>query len=385
MNNTLNGYIRSDGKIGFRNHLLIMPLTGCVSDIARRIADKVEGTTYFAHVNGCDLFGDDSALFGKLLEHFATHPNVGGVLFLSMGCAATLSFRIPDKVTQSGRLMKNINTQMCGGTTKTIETGVAAATEMVKELSQVPRQPVDFSSLVIGTKCGASDKNSFEYCHPVVGRACDMLVDKGATVVLSEDCELYAAAEKLAERAVSKDISDKIIAMAKQIRKYWLDRFDIDFADLKVQGFDTQEQWVKQSLAHAAKAGTKQFTGFFDMKEKVQGPGLIILNAPNTDIESMTCQAAAGCNFILFTTGRGTPLGSPAAITVKITATEKTYDRMKENIDLCVAGVIDDTETIDHAAERIVQGIIDSANGRETKAEILRHYEIAVPIRGVTF
>jgi len=385
VNNTLNGYVRNDGKVGFRNHLLIMPLTGCVSDIARRIADRVPGTTYLAHVNGCDLFGPDSELFGNLLEHFATHPNVGGVLFLSMGCAAMLSFHIPDKVKESARLMKNINTQMCGGTTKTIETGVAAATEMVKELSQTQRQAVPFSSLVIGTKCGASDKNSFDYCHPVVGTACDMLVDKGATVVLSEDCELYASAQILAERAATQEISDQIIAMAKQIRKYWLDRFNIDFADGKVQGIDSQEQWVKQSLAHAAKAGTKQFTGFFDMKEKVQGPGLVILNAPNTDLENMTCQAAAGCNFILFTTGRGTPLGSPAAITVKITATEKTYERMKENIDLCVAGVIDDSETIDHAAERIVQSVIDSANGQQTRAEILRHYEVAVPIRGVTF
>ena len=119
--------------------------------------------------------------------------------------------------------------------------------------------------------------------------------------------------------------------------------------------------------------------------KQVEGPGVVILNGPNTDLESMTYLSAAGCNFILFTTGRGTPLGSPAAITVKITATEKTYERMEENIDFCVADVIEDKETIDQAAERIVNGIIDSANGKETKAEILRHYEVAVPIRGVIF
>ena len=381
----LYGYVRSDGKVGFRNNLLIIPLTGCVSDIARRVSDKVPGSSCFVHPHGCDFFGKDLELLGKMLEHFATHPNTGGVLFLSMGCAATLSLKLPEKVKESGRLVNNINTQLTGGTTKTIQAATETANQMVEKLSKQKRTEVDFSSLVIGTKCGASDKNSFQYCHPVVGRACDMLIDKGATVVLTEDCELYAGAELLAKRAVNKEIGDQIIDMAKQIRKDWLDRFDIDFADLEVQGFSTQQDWINQSLAHAAKAGTKPVSGFFDMSEKVNASGLVILYGPNTDLESVTTLAASGCNFILFTTGRGTPIGSPASITVKITATEKTYKRMAENIDICVADVIDGKETIDQAAGRILDLIIDLANGKKAKAEILKHYEVAVPIRGVTF
>lgn len=385
MKENLSGYVRKDGRVGFRNHLLILPLTACVGDIARRIAQNVPDTTYFTHGNGCDLFGADFELFGDILEHFAIHSNIGGVLFLSMGCAATLQLHLPNKVKETGRLVENINMQMCGGTTKTIEVGTVIAKQMVEHLSQESRKAVPFSSLIIGTKCGASDKNTFEYCNPIVGRTCDLLVNKGATVVLSEDCELYAASEILAQRAVNQEISDRIRAMAKQIRQYWLDRFNIDFADLKVQGVDSYEDWIKQSLARAAKAGTSPIRGFFDMKERVQGPGLVILNAPNTDLESMTCLAAAGCNITLFTTGRGTPLGSPASITVKITATEKTYKNMKENIDICVADVIDGGETIDQAAERIFDRVVAYANGEKTSAEVLGHYEVAVPIRGVTF
>jgi len=384
MENELRGYVRDDGRVGFRNTVLIMPLTGCLGEIARRIADRVPGCTCFAHVNGCDLEGSDFELFGVILEHFVTHPNVGGVLVLSMGCASALSLRLPEKAKQAGRLTRTINMQLCGGTNKTIEAGVAAAGEMAGELTAMPRRSVPFSALTIGTKCGASDKNSFQYCHPVVGRACDMLIDKGATVVLSEDHELLGGTEVLAERATNEKISDQIREMARQLKKSYLDRFGFD-PEARALQTQTREEWINASLDHAAKAGSKPISGFFDVQEQVTGPGLVILNAPNTDLESVTSLAASGCNLTLFTTGRGTPVGSPAAITVKITATAKTFQRMEENIDLCVAGVTEGTETIDQAAERVVQKVIEAANGEQTKAEILKHCEVAIPIRGVTF
>ena len=111
----------------------------------------------------------------------------------------------------------------------------------------------------------------------------------------------------------------------------------------------------------------------------------MILNAPNTDLENVTALAAAGCNVTIFTTGRGTPVGSPASITVKVTATQKSFDRMRENIDVCVAGVVDGTTSIEQAAEQVVQAVIEAANGKRTKAETLGHWEVAIPIRGVTY
>ena len=381
---TLHGYVRSDGRVGFRNYVLVMPLTGCQSEVARRIADRVPGTTCFAHPNGCDLQGPDFDLMGSILEHFVTHPNVGGVLFLAMGCSATLSLKLPVKAKKAGRLVHTINAQQCGGTTKTVEAGVAAAQQMLDELSEMPRTEVPFSALIIGTKCGASDANSFKYCHPVGGKACDMLVEKGATVVLSEDCELIAAADLLAERAVNREVATAIKDMAAQVNDYWKARFGYTLESWTLQG-TAREAWVQASLAHAAKAGTTPITGFFDMAETVKGPGLVILNAPNTDLENVTCLAAAGCNVTLFTTGRGTYVGSPASITLKITATDKTLKVMEENIDLCIGGVIDGRETLDQAAGKVVDMVIAVANGQLAKAEIARHYEVAMPIRGVTF
>jgi len=202
--------------------------------------------------------------------------------------------------------------------------------------------------------------------------------------VLSEDCELVGAAPILASRAETPEVGARIRMMAEQVNAGWKARFgySLEEASLKTQA---REDWVEQSLAHAGKAGTTSIRDLFEMEETVSGPGLVILNAPNTDLESVTALAAAGCNVTIFTTGRGTPLGSPASITVKVTATQRTFERMSENIDLCVAGRGIDRQSIDEAAGLLVQAVVDSANGKQAKAEKLGHWEVAMPIRGVTY
>ena len=379
----LFGYKRSDGRIGFRNNVIVIPLSGCQVEIARRIASSVPGATCLGQIHGCDLAGADFELLGTILEHFATHPNIGGALFLAMGCAATLSLQLPRKMKESGRFVETLNTQNAG-TASTVEAGVRIVRDMMDNLGKTEREPVPFEALAVGTKCGASDGISFTHCHPVVGRACDMLVEKGATVVLSEDCELVAAASILAERAEKPEVGMKIRKMAEQVNAGWKARFGYTLEETSLRN-QSREEWIEQSLAHAAKAGTTPIKGFFEMEETVHGPGLAILNAPNTDLENVTALAAAGCNVTIFTTGLGTPVGSPASITVKVTATQRTFDRMQENMDVCVAGFVDGTASIDEAAEQVVQAVVDAANGKQTKAERLGHWEVAMPIRGVTY
>ena len=305
----LSGYKRSDGRVGFRNRVIVIPLTGCQVEIARRIASSVSEATCLGQVHGCDLQGADAELLGTIIEHFAAHPNVGAVLFLAMGCAATLKLNLPRKAKATGRLVETLNTQNAG-TTDTIEAGIRIVRDMAAQLAKTEREPVPFAELTIGTKCGASDTNSFAHCHPVVGRACDMLVERGATVVLSEDCELVAGADILAERAEKAEVGAKIRKMADDVKTGWQARFGQAFEEFTL-ATQTREQWIERSLAHAAKAGTTPIKGFFEMEDVISGPGLVILNAPNTDLENVTALAAAGCNVTLFTTGRGTPVGSP--------------------------------------------------------------------------
>lgn len=377
----LNGYVRADGRVGFRNIALIVPLTGCLAQIAWRIADQVPGTSPLIHANGCDYQGADGELLGQMIENLATHPNVGAVLFLTMGCAALQGRNMAKLVEDSGRLVAEVNLHRCGGTTKSIDQGVALIRPMVEALAKQQRQPVPMSSLVLGTKCGSSNMDSFKYCHSVIGAACDKLVDMGATVVLSEDCELYSATEEFAQRAANAETAQAIRDMAATLRGYWLDRFNYDFNEPK----EDQEKNRQRSLEHAAKAGSRPFQRVFDMSEKVSGPGLVILNGPNTDLESMTCLSASGCQLIAFTTGQGTVVGSPVAATVKMTATRSTAERMAENIDLDVSGYKDGSLSLEQAADKTLAHIIATANGELQKAEILRHGEIAFPLRGVTF
>jgi len=379
----LFGYKRSDGRIGFRNHVLVLPLTGCQVEIARRIAWNVPGATCMGHLNGCDLSGPDGELFGAILEHFAAHPNVGGVLFVAMGCAATLSLQLPRKTRETGRLVQVLDANTAG-THGTVEAGAQMVKEMVEQLAAIERQPVSFEALTIGTKCGASDPNSYSHLHPVVGRACDMLVEKGATIILSEDCELVGAAPDLAERAATPEIAERILHMAERVNAGWKTRFGYSLEEVSLQS-QSREEWSRSSLASAAKAGATPITGFFEMEDTVRGPGLVVLNATNSDLPCVTALAASGCNVTIFTTGRGTPVGSPVSITLKVTATRKTAERMPENIDLSAADVVDGKETLDEAAGRLVQTIVDAANGKPTCSEILRHWEVGIPIRGVTY
>lgn len=378
----LNGYPRADGRVGFRNHLLVVPLTGCLSTLAWRIADRAPGATALIHPHGCDLFGNDYDLFTRQMEGLMLHPNVGGVLFLTMGCAATNAAKLPEHIRESGRLVAEINTHKVGGSTHTVARGCELAVPMVEQLSSVSRVDVPLSSLIVGTKCGSSNPESFSHCHPVLGAACDQLVDAGGTVVLSEDCELYAAADLLAKRAATPDVAGDILAMATQLQRYWTDRFN---TYLNPDDPAALAKTRQRSLEHAAKAGNRPFQRVIDMAERIQGPGLVILNGPNTDLESTTCLAASGCQLIAFTTGRGTVVGSPVAITVKMTATRETVERMRENIDLDVSAYTTGEESLADAAARTFRHLIDAANGAPQAAETLGHWEIAFPVRGVTF
>lgn len=380
----LRGYLREDGSVGFRNHVLVVPTNGCLQFLAWRIAERVPGAVPLVHPHGCDLHGPDGELFGRHLTHFVTHPNVGGVLFLTMSCSATNVLRLPQLARESGRLVAELNTHRVGGSTKTIEHACELLRPMVDQLAAQPRQEAPLSALVVGTKCGSSNADSFTHCHPVLGVACDQLVDAGATVVLSEDCELCAGAEELAARAATPETARDIRSMADTVRRYWVERFHRDLLP-PPEDTDGCDRMRRRSLEHAAKAGSRPIQRVVDMQDKVQGPGLVILNGPNTDLESMTSLAASGCQLVVFTTGAGTVVGSPAAVTVKMTATRASWERMRENLDLDVSGYKEGTETLQAAAARTVEHIMAAANGELQAAERLGHCEVAFPIRGVTF
>jgi len=306
----------------------------------------------------------------------ATHPNVGGAVFVTLGCAAGNACKLPALTAKAGRLSELLNFHQVGGTSSSVAAGVKMASGMVETLRAQKRVTVPISSIVLGTKCGASDKTSFETCHPIVGAACDRLIDMGATVVLSEDNELYPAIDDLADRAEDGESKERLHRMVERLQANLKTRTGLDLAEM----WGEQDQARLKSLAHAAKAGTRPIRRVVRLGDQVDAVGgLVVLDAPNSDLISMTSLAAAGCNLLAFTTGRGTPASSPVMPTIKITANERTYAVMQENTDLLVG--TDDPSSVD----RVVESVISHAGGLPTKGELLGHADMFIPLEGVTF
>jgi len=372
----LNGYVRSDGRVGFRNYIAVIPLAGCAQGVAAKIAVQLPEATVISQNLGCDLCGPDQDRLGSMLYQLATGPNVGGVVFLTLSCAASNAHSLPVKTAQTARPVKTINLQLTGGTTACVEAGVEAVKEIAETLKSQKRVDVPLSSIVLGTKCGASDKTSFEVCHPIVGDCCDRLVDAGATVVLSEDYELYPAMDSLAARAVDKTTASELSAINDRLKANMQSRCgrSVD------QYWGDSEKAHKRSLEHIAKAGTRPIQKVIARGQLIgDQKGLVVLDAANSDLIAMTSLAAAGCNLIAFTTGRGTLVAFPTVPTIKITANEKTFTRMNENIDVFVSN------GNSNSSSDLFAAIIDYANGKETKGEIAGHGEMFIPIEGVTF
>lgn len=246
---------------------------------------------------------------------------------------------------------------------------------MSKKLKQQKRVEVPLSSIVLATKCGSSDATSYNICNYIAGQCCDMLVEKGGTAILSEDFELYPAAEKLIARAADEETANKIREMLQRLQKNYEGRT----GELLDDVWGDKEKALKKSLDSAAKAGTKPISKVVRLGEQIYAKGLVLLDAPNSDLISVTSMTAAGCNMMLFTTGMGSPLASPIVPTVKITANEKTFEKMNENIDF-LASDKDPASSSD-----LFQAIVKYANGEPTKAEITGQGDICIPIDGITF
>lgn len=371
----LTGYRRHDGRVGFRNHVVVVPLAGCVQEIVNRIAAGVDGAVAFTQPLGCDLLDPDAARLENILFQLSTSPNVGGALFVTLGCAAVNKFRLPRRAAAAGRLTERLDFQQEGGTTACVRKGQDQARAMVDKLAADSREPVPVSAIVLGTKCGASDKTSFTTCHPILGSACDRLVDMGASVVLSEDHELLAGIDALKARAASAAVADRIQAVADRLA-----------ARMRARGgpgvdvyLETTPETRKASLAHMAKAGTRPVVAVTRLGESVSTAGLVVLDAPNSDLISMTSLAAAGCNLLAFTTGRGTAAASPVLPTLKLTANPSTFERLRENTDLLVG------EEDPSSADRILAALFRLANGELSRGEQLGHGEMFIPLDGVTF
>lgn len=376
------GYLRPDKSVGIRNHVLIMPTVVCANQVARGISANVKGTTWFEHQHGCSQLAPDAAQTARALIGHGTHPNVYGVVVVGLGCevvraqevAAAIKKQCPYKPVQL------VIIQDEGGSYKSIQAGSIAAHHMVLAASVIKRQPIDVAALILGTECGGSDACSGLSGNPALGETSDLLIDAGGTSILAETPELIGAEHIIADRAINEDVSRRCYAAIKACEDSAI-AIGVDMRGGNPTpgniegGLSSIEE---KSLGCVYKGGSRPLQDVIGWAEKITKKGLIYMDTPGNDIEQLTGMIAGGCQICVFTTGRGTPTGSPIAPTIKVATNTTMYERMKDDMDINAGTVITGDETVQQVGQRIFDEMIEVASGKLTNTEVLGHNDFGI-------
>ena len=388
---TFDGFVRSNGSIGIRNEIWILPTVGCVNHTAQSLAQKfasralagsVGGVYAFTHPYGCSQMGDDHENTRKILTALAQHPNAGGVLIIGLGCEnnTMAGFRQllgdVDPARFRFLVVQEVEDELAEGTRLLDELVMAASADM--------RQPVPIAQLRVGLKCGGSDGLSGITANPLVGAFSDKLIACGGTTVLTEVPEMFGAETLLMNRCAHRETFEATVKMINGFKDYFLQHHQVVYENPspgnKDGGISTLEE---KSLGCTQKGGNGQVVDVLDYGGRLEKAGLNLLNGPGNDIVACTALSASGAHLILFTTGRGTPLGAPVP-TMKISTNTELALRKKSWIDFD-AGQLLSGAKMDDLAEQLFNCVLALASGHaETRSEVNGYREIAIFKSGVT-
>lgn len=371
------GYVRPDGSVGVRNHLIILPSVFCANKTCEKIAAQVPGAIAMPHAVGCAQVGLDLELTARTLKAMACHPNVGAVIVVGLGCERFRPEELYQAAVDAQKLTKMFIIQEEGGTTNTIERAVKAAKEFKAQLDQMQRVPCDLSALMMGTKCGGTDATSGLAANPAVGYAADLLVKEGGSAILSELNELLGTEDVLARRAVSPEVARKIYDAVYEIEDVLRSGLDPTLPANRNQLISPGNftggvsSVVEKALGGVHKSGSSPFVNVLEYAQKpVDGEkGLFLMNYESHDGEVVTGMIGCSAQIVAFTTGRGNPTGHPISPVIKVTGNEHTYKGMAENFDFDASGIISKGETVEEKGEQLLDLIIRVANGELTTAE----------------
>jgi altronate dehydratase large subunit len=372
---SLTGYDRGNGRWGFRNHVLILPLHQILSSSAREIEAKSEGAVAVSHDWSQVIEKDHERIIHSLAGN-ATNPNLYATVLLRLGTP------IEDEViTRAKKYGKTKLIEVSLTEAKSIENltqaGIQRANELLKEAKAQQRVAAPLSAIVLGLECGGSDAYSGITANPALGVASDELVAQGATSILGETMEILGAEHLLAQRAITKEVGQQIIDVVARYEA------SINYEGIDIRGAQPSRGNIEgglstleeKSLGAAKKAGNAQFTGVLEYAIAPTKAGLYFMDTPGHDIEQLTGFGAAGVNITVFTTGRGTPTGSAVMPTIKVATNSEMANAIPDIIDLNSGTIADGTQSLEENGKLIYQLILDVANGQLTKAELGGHHE----------
>jgi len=377
----INAYLRADGRKGIRNTIIVAYLVECAHHVSREIV-------YPYRDQGVHLIGFPgcfpNAYAQKMMERLCTHPNVGAVLLVSLGCECFNKGSLMETIRKSGRPVKLVGIQDTGGTRKSIAEGKAWVEQTMKQLENAPRAEMNIDELIVGTICGGSDATSGLTANPAMGRAFDFLVEANATCIFEETGELIGMEHWMAKRAENPALGEEIVKTVAKAAKYY-DAFG--HASIGPGNADGGLTTIEEkSLGAYAKSGQSVISGIIKPGDVPLRGGLYLLDVvpdgppkfgfPNiSDNAEIAELMACGCHLNLFSTGRGSVVGSAISPVIKVCANPDTYKRMSDDMDVDAGRILEGRATLDEVGHEIHELILRVANGEKTKSEELGHQE----------
>jgi altronate dehydratase large subunit len=380
----LRGYLRHDGRKGIRNYLVVCYLVECAHHVARAIVNCFpERGVHLIGFGGCY----PNAYASRMLTSLCTHPNVGAVLLVSLGCESFDRADLEESIRQSGRPVDTLVIQQVGGTRKTIEEGRAWIESTLPAMEPSPTTPMAIDELVVGTVCGGSDSTSGITANPAIGRAFDLLTTQNATAIFEETGELIGCEHIMAQRAVTGALADELIAVVAKAARYYAVLEHGSFALGNAEGgLTTQEE---KSMGAYSKSGSSKISGILKPGDVPPTGGLYLLDIvpdgpvrfgfPNINDNAEIAELiACGSHLILFSTGRGSVVGSAISPVIKICANPQTFRRMADDMDINAGRILEGLATLDGLGHEIYDSLIATAQGKQTASEALGHQEFVL-------
>lgn len=381
MSRQLRGYLRPDGRKGIRNVIAVAYLVECAHHVGREIVAEFRGhEVHLIGFPGCF----PNAYAQRMMERLCTHPNIGAVLLLSLGCESFNKFSLSNIVAESGRPVHTLTIQNDGGTRQTIAAGREWIAEQVALLEQQATVPMDIGELIVGTICGGSDGTSGITGNPAAGLAFDKLVQAGATCIFEETGELIGCEEIMADRAVTPGLANELRLSVAKAAHYYETLGYGSFAPGNADGgLSTIEE---KSMGAYAKSGSSAISGLIKPGDIPPHGGLFLMDVvpdgevrfgfPNiSDNAEIVELIASGCHAVFFITGRGSVSGSAISPVIKICANPDTYRRLEDDMDVDAGRILEGRASLNEVGEEILNLLLDVASGQRTKSEDMGHQE----------
>lgn len=378
----LTGYLRPNGKIGIRNHILVISAVSCSNTVAEKIA-RATDTIPIVHDSGCMDYEEKIKRTKLCLIKAGQHPNVGGVLVVGLGCEQISAVELATEIETAGKPVRHIQIHKEGGSISAIRKGIELVKEIQKTVSQDKKVPIARKDLVIAVQCGGSDWTSAIAGNTSIGYAVDSLIRDGGSVLYGRIEGLPGSEGILAKRAVNPEVGNAILKMVSDLKEDYFRQYGQRIEEVnptpgnKEGGITTL---VEKSIGNIKKGGTSQIQGLLKFGEQIPHPGMWFINARlnGPDMYGLSAYAIHGAHVTIFSSGLGNPIGCAFTPVIKLTGNSSTYAHQKENFDFN-AGQIIEGKSIDETGEELYQLLLDVAGGKLTITEELGYTEFAIP------